>query len=196
MLKRHSLGNSSLTKGFTIVELLIVIVVIGILAALALNTFSNAQRKAINIRTIANVRQYLTALKSYQTLAGYYPRTDNEGVSYVDMVCLGQGYKNAVCGNVNGSVVRESESLRLQLEDYLGQSRYEAVNDLRVDIDANENIIGATYGIDYAGDGTRSRNIKWILKGENEPCIIPGGYAWKVGLGNTACELVLEPYPL
>jgi prepilin-type N-terminal cleavage/methylation domain-containing protein len=34
------------TSGFTIVELLIVIVVIGILAALVLNTFSSAQEKA------------------------------------------------------------------------------------------------------------------------------------------------------
>ena len=52
-------------KGFTIVEILVVMVVIGLLAALVMNTFTGAQSRARNTQTIANIRQYYNALEVY-----------------------------------------------------------------------------------------------------------------------------------
>lgn len=67
MLKKTS------EKGFTIVELLIVIVVIGILAALVLNTFSGVQRRARDTERQTDVNSLATQLEVYYNDAGGYP---------------------------------------------------------------------------------------------------------------------------
>jgi len=62
-------------KGFTIVELLIVIVVIGILAALVLNAFSGVQAKARDTKRQTDVRAISSQLEAYfnGTGNGAYP---------------------------------------------------------------------------------------------------------------------------
>ena len=60
-------------KGFTIVELLIVIVVIGILAAITIVAYNGIQIRAENTKTIQGVGQYVKALHSYTALNGNYP---------------------------------------------------------------------------------------------------------------------------
>ena len=67
MLKKYS------QKGFTIVELLIVIVVIGILAALVMNTFSGAQKKARDTQRSTDVNSISTQLEVYYNEKGGYP---------------------------------------------------------------------------------------------------------------------------
>lgn len=52
-------------SGFTIVELLIVIVVIAILAAVTIVAYNGIQNQAKNQQTISAVRSYYTALSSY-----------------------------------------------------------------------------------------------------------------------------------
>lgn len=65
-------------KGFTIVELLIVIVVIGILAALVLNTFTGVQQRARNTQRQTDINALATQLEAYYNGAGNgtYPRLD------------------------------------------------------------------------------------------------------------------------
>lgn len=62
-------------KGFTIVELLIVIVVIGILAALVLNTFSGVQKRARDTQRQTSVNSLSTQLEVYYNDQGGYPAT-------------------------------------------------------------------------------------------------------------------------
>lgn len=52
-------------KGFTIVELLIVIVVIGILAALVLNSFAGVQQKARNTERQTDTKALATQLEAW-----------------------------------------------------------------------------------------------------------------------------------
>lgn len=62
MLQRNVL-RKGLEKGFTIVELLIVIVVIGILAALVLNSFSGVQSKARDTKRQTDMKAIATQLE-------------------------------------------------------------------------------------------------------------------------------------
>jgi len=60
-------------KGFTIVELLIVIVVIGILALLVITTYSGIQQKARNSQRQSDLQALQTQLEAFYSQNGYYP---------------------------------------------------------------------------------------------------------------------------
>ena len=66
-----SLKNKS--KGFTIVELLIVIVVIGILATLVIVTFTGIQQKARDSKRKTDIGAVQAALESYYSSNNTYP---------------------------------------------------------------------------------------------------------------------------
>ena len=61
------------SQGFTIVELLIVIVVIGILAALVLNSFTGVQARARDTERRTDINAIATQLEVYYNDAGGYP---------------------------------------------------------------------------------------------------------------------------
>ncbi|HSW85367.1 MAG TPA: type II secretion system protein [Candidatus Saccharimonadales bacterium] len=65
-------------QGFTIVELLIVIVVIGILALLVITTYSGIQAKARNSKRQTDVQSLQTQVEAYFSQNGFYP-------SYADL---------------------------------------------------------------------------------------------------------------
>jgi general secretion pathway protein G len=64
-------------KGFTIVELLIVIVVIGILATLVIVTFSGIQQKARNTKRQTDINAIDGTVEAYYASNGYYPTLAN-----------------------------------------------------------------------------------------------------------------------
>lgn len=59
--------------GFTIVELLIVIVVIGILAAITIVAYNGIQARAENTKTVNSVTAYARAIRSYAAINNTYP---------------------------------------------------------------------------------------------------------------------------
>src|SRR5690606_30027571 len=65
-------------KGFTIIELLIVIVVIGILAALVITTFAGIQERARNTERETDIKAIHSQLESYYAQgAASYPTLAN-----------------------------------------------------------------------------------------------------------------------
>lgn len=64
-------------SGFTIVELLIVIIVIGILAALVITTFSGVQKKARNTERETDIKAIHGQVEAYYAEKGYYPSLAN-----------------------------------------------------------------------------------------------------------------------
>ena len=71
-------------QGFTIVELLIVIVVIAILAAISIVAFNGIQERSKNTRTVTGTKEYIKALSLYAVDKGDYPAVGSS--------CLGSGY--------------------------------------------------------------------------------------------------------
>jgi type IV pilus assembly protein PilA len=72
-------------QGFTIVELLIVIVVIGILALLVITTYSGIQAKARNSKRQTDIQSLQTQLEAYFSQNGFYPsRTDMNGSAWLN----------------------------------------------------------------------------------------------------------------
>ncbi len=67
---------------FTLIELLIVVAIIGILAAIAVPNFMNAQVRAKVSRVKADMRNYGTALESYFLDQNDYPRDETESGQY------------------------------------------------------------------------------------------------------------------
>jgi general secretion pathway protein G len=69
----RSLHRLKQQRGFTIVELLIVIVVIGILAALVIVTFSGIQQRARNTERQTDINAIQGHLEAYYADEGAYP---------------------------------------------------------------------------------------------------------------------------
>lgn len=85
-------------NGFTIVELLIVIVVIGVLAAITVVGYNGIQTRAENTKTITAVSAYARALQSYAAINGGYPVT---GVGV--FACFGAP-ASGKCGNMTDAM--------------------------------------------------------------------------------------------
>jgi len=71
-------------SGFTIVELLIVIVVIGILAGLVITTFSGIQQKARDTERETDIKAMHGQVEAFWAQKGYYPSlTDMNTAAFV-----------------------------------------------------------------------------------------------------------------
>lgn len=91
-------------QGFTIIELLVVIVVIGILAAITIVSYSGIQRQALNTVRLAELKNWQQIFELYQASAGSYPAGDSPGETNY---CLGTGFP---VGYNNESRCREFNS--------------------------------------------------------------------------------------
>jgi prepilin-type N-terminal cleavage/methylation domain-containing protein len=73
LTKRFSSQRLNKSSGFTIVELLIVIVIIGILAALVVIAYNGLQTRARDSTRVTDMRNIKTAIESYYADNGTYP---------------------------------------------------------------------------------------------------------------------------
>ena len=103
-------------RGFTIVELLNVIVVIAILAAITIVAYNGIQTRANNTQTIDATKQFIKAYSLYAIDNGDYPN---------DTGCLGEGYPGnrclaqdatGFCFGVGGAT---SQSVNTSLKPYM-----------------------------------------------------------------------------
>ena len=196
MIMNRFTQNAS--QGFTIVELLIVIVVIGILAAITLNTYNGIQDTAYNIKIVSGVTQFRDAAELYKIKQGNYPRTtreiDNQSIA---MACLGTGYPSGFCGKITGVDTYEDSAFNTELAKAATGSAISITN-LSV---GPESFTGAAYGIDTVDLSKSStgfaRTIQYALRGNNTPCKIPTAWSYQAQISPpvTACEIILEPVP-
>lgn len=90
--------QSTKREGFTIVELLIVIVVIAILATIGVVAYNGIQKRAVNAQVLVSVRNYEVMLKNTLAYSKMYPNLTSDSTlvwngDTVDGVpaCLGTG---------------------------------------------------------------------------------------------------------
>jgi prepilin-type N-terminal cleavage/methylation domain-containing protein len=72
-------GPSSI-QAFTLVEIMVVVVIIGLLAALAIPAFQRNQRATQNARVINDYRVFVQAFEIYNTQNGAWPPNAGSGV--------------------------------------------------------------------------------------------------------------------
>lgn len=155
--------------GFTIVELLIVIVVIAILATVTVTAYSGIQQRSENQKTISAVKGWIGILKSYKALNGRFPDYDASIDPYAQFPCLGTNYPGAKCMSLNnintvgaGVAYERPEFVsKIQpLSSSLPTPSFQQV------IFSNEPMVGA-----FVNLGTGSTvSIGYVLKGGDTQC--------------------------
>ena len=91
-VKKYLIRNQ---EGFTLVELIVVVVIIGILSAIAIPSFQNAADKAKQKEASVLLASYVKAAQSYYVEYGVLPRTSQDLGNYISVtacctVCAGR----------------------------------------------------------------------------------------------------------
>lgn len=155
-------------RGFTIVELLIVIVVIGVLAAITVVAFGTTQQRANNTQTIAAMKEYVKAFNLYAHDNGGYPQQTG---------CLGEGYPapNNWCLSQNGAGAcfgmgsASSQTVNTALKPYMN-NRVPSVSKQAIPCG------GTTYMGAYASyDAGNSSMRMWMVLSGDQACPILSG---------------------
>ena len=74
-IQKQKRGSSK--KGFTLVELLLVLVILGILAAIVIPKFSGRTEQAKEQAAVTQISTFKTALDAFEVDNGYYPKGRN-----------------------------------------------------------------------------------------------------------------------
>ncbi len=172
-------------QAFTIVELLIVIVVIGILAAIVIVTFSGIQDRAYNAKALSVANAYEKALQLYKIDTGSYPSYANDANADV-WVCLGtpaqypakDGFAAGECETWGGPTVIADANFMTALSSVMGKQ-----------------VSGELPVIDY-GTG-RVRGVQFHQSGKTVDYYVKGSQACPKGSklivnGSTRCVIPLE----
>lgn len=157
-------------NGFTIVELLIVIVVIAILAAISVATYTGIQQRANNVKTISAVSAYIDALNNYKVDNGQHPPASS---------CLGTGYTDGRCDSRVGQLVEDGGGLNtVYLSEYFNSSVPSPATN-RGQYDPTFELGGAWYSWNNTlYGGTNNGGIGLYHQGDGS-CPSVGGLAYK-----------------
>jgi len=89
------------SKGFTIVELVVVIAVVGILTAITIVGYNNAQKTALNAHKAAQLSSWRDLFELYYAKNGEYPpRPATQPGGAAREFCLGRDFNYDACWNV------------------------------------------------------------------------------------------------
>ena len=139
-------------KGFTIIELIVVIAIIAVLSAIVMTNVTAYQKKARNAQRLAEVKSYATAFEIAYENNGSYP------IANPSFCCLGSGYPGGKC---YGGSISECSGTNDILKQWIALpfDNYPVM------------IYGSDYrGYLYIGNTGKRIDIYWYLEGANQPC--------------------------
>lgn len=182
-LKR--LFTSSDKRGFTIIELLIVIVIIGILASIVIAVFNDVQRRANNTARHSEGKSWQKTLEVYRAAKGTYP-AQADGAGF----CLGKGFPSGAGG---GNVPRCRDYDSTGVTSYLESNNTALMTEI-----ASVASIPSTpkKPVDYTVGpfiifGSTFNYIVIVIEGTSSDC--PGGTTPDWGNGRKQlCNIILE----
>ena len=138
------------TKGFTIVELLIVIVVIGILAALVITTFTGVQQSARNTERQTDIKAIHGQVEAYYAQNGRYPTLGNLNDS---------SWRASNMKGLDPEALKDPKGTAQTLSDTAGANTYSyVVTPSNCDNGSNGDCTGYTLTATYEGGGTFSKS--------------------------------------
>jgi len=175
--------------GFTIVELLIVIVVIGVLAAITIVAFNGTQARAENNKTINAVAAYARAITAFAAETSLYPvPTQNypclgNNVAYcANMTDTGSGCEGSGRAGVSSNLNNSLSALTTSLPDPSLQS-----------LNCNgKQYAGAYYSYTNGGKGAL---IRYYLRGDVS-CPNPAGLPNSLRYQNADTTVCSASFPL
>lgn len=71
--------NNPTKKGFTLIEIMVVVVIIGLLAALAIPAFARVRENTIHTRFASDIRTFSHLLETFILESGSYPEDSSSG---------------------------------------------------------------------------------------------------------------------
>lgn len=172
-------------KAFTIVELLIAITIIAIVATIALVSYTGAQTRTENTKTLQAVNQYLKALVMYSTQNNVYPLTAASPCLGTAVAC-GKVSGATTCLGVGGAVT--DAAFAANILPTLGSVPEPSTQTMNC---AGSQYKGAFYVNNTASAG-KSAQVAYFLRG-NQTCTTTYGTAAKTQQDDTTYCLVTLP---
>ena len=152
--------------GFTIVELLIVIVVIAILAAISIAAYTNIQQRAKNTAIINAASQSLKMIEAYIAANGMYPLNSSTSVSACITVAANSGCQT---DSASDSTIASNSTFNTNMGT-IGMLPKSVPTE-------GGRLYGVTYQYNqaYSFNGeSRPARLTYYLFGRNQQCGVPG----------------------
>lgn len=166
-------------SGFTIIELIVVIVVIGILAAITIVAYNGVQARALNTARISEVDAWQKQFMLYYAANGANPSVAPGNY------CLGTGFPGGACRNYKESGTNTYyQANNTALMTALQQTNGALPTGPRQPV--NNAYIGPFVNI-WAGNTGFS--MFSFFTGKNTDCPLPMTYLWDDGNGAIMCQI-------
>jgi prepilin-type N-terminal cleavage/methylation domain-containing protein len=167
-------------KGFTLVELLIVIVVIGILASIGIVSYSGSQlrgRNTARLSSIDQAQEMIDVLLTKVTAADIKATLNLESSNYWN-ACIGSGYKNVDgdgitdCASYNGSTYASTSSAFNTLLSSNTGPLPDFGRSYPASLSKDGDLVAGPYIQTMTVDSVVRLGIEFSLEGEKTPCIM------------------------